>query len=139
MKRHFHLVPTPLWEAHAAAGGGDWTPPRYAAEGFVHLSYAPQLAGTLGAHFQGVDAVTLLELDPARLSELVEETSRGGALFPHHYAPLPANAFLRRWDLVRADGELTPPALADDPSGDLPPGRAPLGRRGPGQSALGAP
>ncbi|MGD9503112.1 MAG: DUF952 domain-containing protein [Methyloceanibacter sp.] len=66
-----------------------------ARDGFIHLSAAGQLEETLAKHFAGQDGLVLLALDPARLGpELKWERSRGGALFPHLYAPLDLAALL---------------------------------------------
>ena len=59
------------------------------ADGFVHLSTAEQLPGTLARHFAGQPGLMLLALEAVALGPaLVWEPSRGGALFPHLYAPL---------------------------------------------------
>lgn len=58
-------------------------------DGFVHLSTAPQLAGTLSRHFAGEDDLTLLACDTAAIGPALKwEKSRGGDLFPHLYRPL---------------------------------------------------
>jgi uncharacterized protein (DUF952 family) len=58
-------------------------------DGFIHLSAAHQLEGTLAKHFAGEAGLVLVALDPARLGpELKWEKSHGGDLFPHLYAPL---------------------------------------------------
>lgn len=58
-------------------------------DGFIHLSGGHQVAGTLAAHFAGRADLVLLALSDDRLAgDLKWETSRGGALFPHLYAPL---------------------------------------------------
>lgn len=58
-------------------------------DGFIHLSTAAQLHGTLDKHFVEDSAVMILEIDAARLGDgLRWEPSRGGALFPHLYRPL---------------------------------------------------
>jgi uncharacterized protein (DUF952 family) len=60
-----------------------------ARDGFIHLSAANQVAGTLAGHFAGQTGLLLVALDPDRLgSELKWEPSRRGALFPHLYGPL---------------------------------------------------
>ena len=60
-----------------------------ARDGFIHLSAANQIEGTLAGHFAGQTGLLLVALDPDRLgSELKWEPSRRGALFPHLYGPL---------------------------------------------------
>jgi uncharacterized protein (DUF952 family) len=64
-------------------------------DGFIHLSAAHQLEGTLAKHFAGRDGLMLLALDPERLGPALKwEASRGGDLFPHLYAPLALSAVL---------------------------------------------
>lgn len=64
-------------------------------DGFIHLSAAHQLAGTLAEHFAGQEGLVLLALDPDRLGlKLKWEISRGGDRFPHLYAPLDLAALL---------------------------------------------
>jgi len=59
------------------------------ADGYVHLSTAAQLPGTLAKHFAGQDGLMLLAFDAGALGPaLAWEPSRGGDLFPHLYAPL---------------------------------------------------
>ncbi len=58
-------------------------------DGFIHLSTADQLAGTIAKHFHGRTDLVLVALDSGRLgSGLVWERSRGGELFPHLYGAL---------------------------------------------------
>ncbi len=62
-------------------------------DGFIHLSAAHQLAGTLAKHFKGKNDLVILEVDAAALGEdLRWERSRGQDLFPHLYARLPTSA-----------------------------------------------
>jgi uncharacterized protein (DUF952 family) len=64
-------------------------------DGFIHLSLAHQIEGTLAKHYVGQDGLLLLAFDPARLGLALKwEPSRGGALFPHLYAPLDLAAML---------------------------------------------
>lgn len=59
------------------------------ADGFMHLSSASQLAETLSLHFKGQSELFVLQVRVDGLGDkLVWETSRGGALFPHLFAPL---------------------------------------------------
>ena len=66
-----------------------------ARDGFIHLSAGHQLSGTLAAHFAGQEGLVLVALDADRLGQALRwEASRGGALFPHLYAPLDLAAML---------------------------------------------
>ena len=59
------------------------------ADGFIHMSTADQVAGTLAAHFAGVEGLVLLRMNVAAIeSEIRWEPSRGGQLFPHLYRDL---------------------------------------------------
>lgn len=65
------------------------------ADGYIHLSTADQLAETLAKHFAGQDGLWLAAVDLEALDETVKwEPSRGGALFPHIYGPLPLSAVI---------------------------------------------
>jgi uncharacterized protein (DUF952 family) len=67
------------------------------ADGFLHFSAAGQLPGTLEKHYAGVDELVLVAVDADALGEALKyEPSRGGALFPHLYGPLPLSAV--RWE-----------------------------------------
>jgi uncharacterized protein (DUF952 family) len=84
------------------------------ADGFVHLSFAHQVAGTLDKHFAAEpDGLILVALAADALgADLVAEPSRGGQLFPHLYAPLPLAAVRQHWRLVRDGGAFRLPDLA---------------------------
>ena len=59
------------------------------ADGYIHLSTAAQLAETIAKHFGGEDNLQLVAVDLDALADAVKwEESRGGALFPHLYAPI---------------------------------------------------
>jgi uncharacterized protein (DUF952 family) len=63
------------------------------ADGYIHMSTSDQLAGTLAKHFADQVNLTIAEIDLSLFGdELKWEVSRGGALFPHLYAPLPMAA-----------------------------------------------
>jgi uncharacterized protein (DUF952 family) len=71
------------------------------ADGYVHLSAGDQVAGTLEKHFAGQNGLVLATIDLTALGEAVKwEASRGGALFPHVYGPLPLAAVLATRTLV---------------------------------------
>jgi uncharacterized protein (DUF952 family) len=58
-------------------------------DGYVHLSTAPQVAGTLLRHFSGEESLWLLEVEQAIVGpDLRWETARDGDKFPHLYRAL---------------------------------------------------
>jgi len=64
-------------------------------DGFIHFSTAGQAAETAAKWFAGRKDLTLVAIDAGALGkDLRWEPSRGGALFPHLYAPLPMSAVL---------------------------------------------
>jgi uncharacterized protein (DUF952 family) len=82
-----HLVAREAFDAHDWST--PWAPPSLASEGFVHLSFERQVAGSLVAHFAGAREVVALDLDGERAADaLVIEASRAGASFPHLYRAL---------------------------------------------------
>jgi uncharacterized protein (DUF952 family) len=65
------------------------------ADGYIHLSTAGQLQGTLDKHFSGQTGLHLAAIALGRLGDAVRwELSRGGAMFPHVYAQLPLSAVI---------------------------------------------
>lgn len=58
------------------------------ADGYVHFSTADQAMETAAKYFANIEGLTLAAYDADGLDKLVWEPSRGGALFPHLYAPL---------------------------------------------------
>ncbi len=83
-----------------------------ARDGFIHLSAADQVEGTLAKHFAGQKDLILLAVDSESLGERLQwEPSGGGAIFPHLYGPLDLNALV--WDEpleLGADGRHRLPA-----------------------------
>ena len=59
------------------------------ADGYIHLSTAEQLDETVAKHFAGQQDLHIAAVDLDAQGEALRwEPSRGGALFPHLYAPL---------------------------------------------------
>lgn len=72
------------------------------ADGFVHLSTAPQLAETLRRHFSDEGDLILLACDATALGNALRwEPSRGGDLFPHLYRALTLEDILWTRDIAR--------------------------------------
>ena len=62
-------------------------------DGFIHLSAAHQVRETAQKHFSGKAGLLLVSVREESLGQSLKwETSRGGALFPHIYGPLPLTA-----------------------------------------------
>ena len=84
----YKIFRTPEWRALEADGvttGG----PVDVADGYMHFSTAAQAQETAAKHFAGEGGLWLLAVDEAALgANLRWEPSRGGADFPHLYAPL---------------------------------------------------
>jgi uncharacterized protein (DUF952 family) len=60
------------------------------ADGFIHFSTAEQVEETAAKYFAGRTDLLLVAVDAAAFGDALKwEVSRGGALFPHLYAPLP--------------------------------------------------
>lgn len=101
----YKICPATLW-AEAEAKGRFGGAPVDLADGYIHFSTAAQLAETAAKHFAGQEGLLLIAVDDSRLGAALRyEPSRGGALFPHLYAPLDPKA--ARWIaplLLRADG-----------------------------------
>ena len=66
-------------------------------DGYIHFSTSLQVAETAARHFQGREDLLVLSVDSAccDAAALRFEPSRGGALFPHLYGPLPLRCVLR--------------------------------------------
>lgn len=82
-------------------------------DGFIHLSTAAQVPGTLTRHFAGQAGLFLIACDAAALGDALRwEPSRGGELFPHLYGELDPGAVQSVTTLtLRADGSHDIPEL----------------------------
>lgn len=107
----FHMCRRDEW-AQAQAAGFYPGSSQDAADGFIHFSTAAQLPESAAKHRRGQPDLLLLTVDPAALGPALKwEPSRGGALFPHLYGPLPTAAVSRVDPLPPdADGVPQPPA-----------------------------
>lgn len=84
----YKIVPAALWQEAEALGRFDGAPVDL-ADGYIHFSTATQVRETAAKHFRGQDDLLLVALDGIKLGDALRfEVSRGGALFPHLYAPL---------------------------------------------------
>ena len=108
----FKICPAALW-ADAERSGLFRGSAVDLADGFIHFSAAGQVVETAEKHFAGQRDLVLVAVDAAKVGNALKwETSRGGAPFPHLYAPLPLSAVLRVTPLrLGADGRHVFPEL----------------------------
>ena len=109
----YKIVPETLWREAEAAGVFDGAAVDL-ADGYIHFSTAAQARETAAKHFSGQTDLLLVAVDEARLKGALKyETSRGGALFPHLYAPLDLSAVIWKKPLpLGSDGKHLFPDLA---------------------------
>jgi beta-hydroxylase len=102
----FKILTAEQWAAWQASGHFSGAPIDL-ADGFIHLSAADQVAGTLEKHFAGQSGLMLAEIGLTGLGAAAKwEPSRGGALFPHVYAVIPLSAVLSARPI--SDGDYSP-------------------------------
>jgi len=107
----FHVCPAEAWEAAIVSGAyhGSADDTR---DGYLHFSGGGQVRESVAKHRAGQTGLVMLVVDPDVLGDALRwELSRGGALFPHLYGPLP----------VDAPGQVTPLPLGDDGLHVFPP------------------
>jgi len=103
----FKILSRADWRAALAEGRYDGSAVDR-ADGYIHLSAADQLEATAAKHYADQAELMLVEVDLTALGDaLIWEPSRGGALFPHIYGPLPVAATRAARALsVTADGRM---------------------------------
>jgi uncharacterized protein (DUF952 family) len=108
----YKILPLPLWQEAQRAGvfPGSEVDLR---DGYIHFSTAEQAVETAAKHFAGQHDLVLLEVNADALGNALKwEPSRGGALFPHLYAPLDVKLVRKADPLpLGADGLHVFPAL----------------------------
>jgi len=88
----YKIFRAPEWQALAETGSTTGAPVDL-ADGYIHFSTAEQAVETAAKHFAGSADLVLAAIETGRLGDaLTWEPSRGGALFPHLYAPLELSA-----------------------------------------------
>ena len=89
----YHICAESVWQAAQQAGVYHGSA-QARADGFLHLSTAETLAGSLSKHYPDPTGFVILTVRLAALSDvdLRWEPSRGGLLFPHIYGDLPLAA-----------------------------------------------
>lgn len=81
-------------QAAEARQTGVYVPREYDADGFVHCSYAHQVAGVANRFYANRSGLVLLKILPSALNvRVIDENLEGGTeLFPHVYGPIPWGA-----------------------------------------------
>lgn len=84
----YKIFRSPEWHSLEADGSTTGAPVDL-ADGFIHFSTAAQVAETVAKHFDRVDGLWLVAVEETSVADNLRwEVSRGGAEFPHLYAPL---------------------------------------------------
>jgi uncharacterized protein (DUF952 family) len=90
MRTIFHLLHRRAWEENAEQ---PFRTDSLADEGFIHCSFAEQVASSANRFYADAVDLLLLHIDAERLSSpLREEVSDKGEIFPHIYGPLNRDA-----------------------------------------------
>ena len=65
-------------------------------EGFIHCSFAEQIEAVLNRYYKDTERVLLLEIETEKLtSELINEPSAGGEIYPHVYGKINKEAIAK--------------------------------------------
>lgn len=106
----FKIAHTHEWTEAERAGAYHGTE-KDKEDGFLHFSTAEQLPGTLEKWYAGANDLLLVAVEAEALGDALKwEPTRGGALFPHLYAPLSLTAVRWHAPIVRdADGAFALP------------------------------
>jgi len=94
----FHIVTPERWEAIASEAS--YVADSLTTEGFIHCSFENQLDGVIGRYYSDLEQLLILEIDSALLtSQLVEEASTNGEIYPHIYGPINKDSVVnvREW------------------------------------------
>lgn len=78
-------------------------------DGYIHLSTADQLEGTLAKHFAGASDLHIAAVDLDALADTIRWEPPRDSEFPHIYGPLPLDAVIAYGPLKRSDGKVKLP------------------------------
>jgi uncharacterized protein (DUF952 family) len=98
----YHLATPHAW---ARAPAEDYRAAALEAEGFIHCSYAHQVAGAANRFYRDATELLVLEIETGRLtSPLRSEPAASGEEFPHVYGPINRSAVVAVVPLQRSAG-----------------------------------
>ncbi len=101
--RIFHIVEPVVWAD--ALVGRQYRPQSLVDEGFVHFSFADQVAEVANARYRDVGELCVVEVDSGALVHdiRVEDSYGSGTRFPHVYGPVPTAAAVAVHRLERGE------------------------------------
>ena len=98
MPELFHIALPDDWGAAQVAGSYELSTRgrTLAEEGYIHCSFAEQVAATAARFYGDVDEVVVLRIDTDRLASpmVVEDLVGSGEDFPHVYGPINLDAVI---------------------------------------------
>jgi uncharacterized protein (DUF952 family) len=98
----YHLVRRSAWEVQPDQ---DYRAASLDSEGFIHCSYAHQVARSANRFYAGADDLLVLEIDTNLLvSPLRAEPAGSGEVFPHIHGPINREAVVAVRPLERDAG-----------------------------------
>jgi len=111
----FHIAQTEDW-LRAQQDGSSYTCASLESESFIHCCEPAQLAGVVQRYYANVDSLSLLTIDPDKLSAaLIRENTVGGSeLFPHIYGPIDLTAVTQVTDFTIGSVERLAVENSDD-------------------------
>jgi len=89
----YHLITHEIWEKTLNSNKPIYEPASFKTEGFIHCSFAEQIAESANLHFPEQTELVVLHIVEKRIKNIIKtEASRQGILFPHIYGELPLDA-----------------------------------------------
>jgi uncharacterized protein (DUF952 family) len=103
MPHIYHLVTPAAW----GQAGDEYQADSLEGEGFIHCSFADQVARSANRFYAGAPELLLLHIDRGRLARPLRTEAAGtGELFPHVYGPINREAVVAVESLKRGpDGQ----------------------------------
>jgi uncharacterized protein (DUF952 family) len=116
-QRIFHIARRREWEDARRVGSYAISTRDQSLDdvGFIHCSYAHQVAGTANRYYAGEPDLVLLVIDPERLAAPLraEPPAAGAEPYPHIYGPLNTEAVVDVLPYApSANGSFAPPPVA---------------------------
>lgn len=89
----YHVVEPSYFKSFE--GKDEYYPARFDEEGFIHNCFEEQFDYVLGTHFEGIEQVLILKIDPAKIfAQIIVEGDQHPMGFPHIYGPINMDAIV---------------------------------------------